>query len=184
MAQFSCMSSQIIKTKNTVEPRTLLPISFNNIDKFEKSIKLEVPVHLLDIYSIDKQRVAIRVGPGTQFPIRDQIVPKNTMALLLDRLGVWRKIAIVESNKIGWVHFRAIRKIEPTGSLIVKRSNLPMVFATRKISRGWDFKTRNEINVDVPKGYSFRYLKKNENMILVHLNETNSILWLDSRVVQ
>ena len=182
--QTACLSSTDPRLSSVVADRTVIPESFSKGNSSPNDGPLEIPIQMFDVFNIEKQKVVMRIGPGTKFPLRDEIVLKNTLVLLLDTHGIWRKVVVVNTNKVGWVHHHTIKKIRPVGSIVLNSSALPKVFAIRRISKGWKYQSKKPINVEIPKGYSFRYLRKNNEKVLVHLKGTNSIIWLDRKAVQ
>ena len=53
------------------------------------------------------------------------------------------------------------------------------MFAVRDLMKGFDFISKDPVNLQFSKGSSFSTFKKEKHRVLVYLPQTNSVVWLD-----
>jgi hypothetical protein len=150
-------------------------------------LTIQLPQAMVSTAYVVRKIVEMRVGPGTQFKLKDSLASQGDRVVLLERSGSWQKVVLPEKSEAGWVHRATLGRIElNTTPITLKCELLPRVFATRKLTRVFPYRkgTEREISADIAKGESFIAVRYRSNRVLVYLPVTNSVVWLDGGIVE
>lgn len=145
------------------------------------------PAGMLAVAQIKRPNAEMRVGPGTQFKLKDRLLSKGDQIVLLERVGAWQKVVALEIAETGWVHNITLGRIRLNNKQITLQSELlPRVFAMRRLQSAFQFARNNAMTVptDIPKGQSFIAVRYEKRKVLVYVPSTNSVAWFYRGVVQ
>jgi hypothetical protein len=171
-----CVSNGPVKP----ELRTVLPSSFK---KEGESLNKMAVLHpkTLKLYSVKRSKAELRKGPGVGFDLKDVILKKGALGILIEEKGVWRKIIPLENKDSGWVHKKTIEVSKQNSEIEISLRKLPAVVAVKRVERMYDFSTIKQLKVNIPKGTAFVALQKHKWRTLVWLHQTNSLAWVSQR---
>ncbi|NRA44912.1 MAG: hypothetical protein HRU09_08160 [Oligoflexales bacterium] len=141
---------------------------------------LLIPSDILALYKVVSSHVELRQGPGTAYPINDQLLSYDSLVLVIENSGVWRKIAVLDSNLSGWVHNRQIKKTLVKNLTVIKVPTrfFPVVRTVKKVKRIKDYSDKKRIKVQIPTDTPLLRLNSGKKGVLVWLSHTNSVAWL------
>ena len=141
---------------------------------------LLIPSDLLDLFTVVSAHVELRQGPGTTYPINDQLLNYDSLVVVIESNGVWRKIAVLNSETRGWVHHRQIKRKYLEKSVIVKIPIrfFPVVRTLRKVRNIRNYMDKERIKVSIPENTPLLRLNTGKKGVLVWLSHTNSVAWL------
>lgn len=159
----------------------LLPVS---LDRPEVEV-LQVPPGLVLLGEVMRPRAYLRRGPGTQFEVGDQLLPKGSQVLIQTEVGAWKKVQVLRDGQIGWIHTRALAASKPNETpLRIAFKNLLTVSTMKMVRSGESYPSRERLPLSIPKGTIFTSLRSNREGHLVWLSTTNSVLWLSRKDAQ
>lgn len=182
--------SQIITspiTVDAVKSETILPRRFDRgiADQANAIGELVVPANLMRAHKIVRPKAELREGPGTQFPLNDQLLVRGDRIFVFDDLGVWRKVVVDGADKVGWVHYQTVGSdVESNATFRVPTRKLPTVIVLNTIDEVHTFPHLVPKSVKIPKGAMFYMLMKTVEKRLVWIPETNSVMWIPGRDVR
>ncbi|MFK7825556.1 MAG: hypothetical protein AB8G05_15505 [Oligoflexales bacterium] len=141
---------------------------------------LIVPSKLLALHKVVSAHVELRRGPGTDYPINDQLLSYDSLVVEIEESGVWRKIAVLDTEIAGWVHRKQIKRIPLAKVTVIKLPIrlFPVVRTLKKIHKIRDFRDELGIKVAIPQDTPLLRLNKGKKGVLVWLSHTNSVAWL------
>lgn len=138
-----------------------------------------VPADMLALFKVVSSHVELRRGPGTSYPIYNNLLSYGSQAILLGRSGSWRKIAVIDSQVRGWVHRHQLKEADVANQLIkVPVRFFPVVRTIKKIRKIIDFNRKKTLAVKIPENTPFLRLNMGKKGVLVWLSYTNSVAWL------
>jgi hypothetical protein len=159
-------------------------------DKAGEPMTLLVPAGAASLSQVIRPRAEVRVGPGPQFDLADEILEQGTQVVVFDARGVWRKaVPLTRLTTLplrgGWVHEKALAPPFPNReALAVDRRLLPTVIAVRDVPSARTFPAKAQVATAVPRGTLFRALSFAASDVLVWVPETNSMMWISGKDVQ
>ncbi len=143
------------------------------------------PPDLFDESFIIRPRAELRTGPGTQFPLNEQVLSNETKVLVFERLGVWRRVLAYETNVSGWVHHQTLAPTAPNeNGIALSPSDLPNLVVLRRVTKVFLNPDFHPKKVDIPRGWVFNWLCRRNKKYLVWIKETNSVVWLSEEDVR
>ena len=147
--------------------------------------QLEIESQHLNLKQINRSDVAVRVGPSPRFaPIEKEFAYGEAVVVLIKQ-GFWRKVSGVEREINGWVHFRRLSPLErPLKKVEMSLRNIPMVFATRNVSKVFRMTDKSIFTTYIPKGRGFPLVNSNDGRYLIWIAETRDLAWVDSKYIQ
>ena len=141
---------------------------------------LLIPGNLLALCHVVSSHVELRTGPGTAYPINDQLLTYDSLVIEIEKSGVWRKIAVLDSGVDGWVHYKQLKrkKLRNKSFIKVPIRSFPVVRTVKRIHKILDFKDQEVIKVQIPENTPFLRLNAGKKGVLVWLSHTNSVAWI------
>ncbi len=173
----------VTATKFSVLPQTTLPRRMGRpLTESQSGAKLAVSPGLVLVSRVERPRVEMREGPGTQFSLVDQILERDQVVVVFERTGSWYKVLLPESGALGYVHHQTIALPDSTRVPVeIPASTLPAIFARRDVKISYDYETEQKLPVEIRKGAVFAMLKRNRWRVLVWLPDTGTVAWLDRK---
>jgi hypothetical protein len=175
-----------ISTPLLLLPQTTLPAVFlkDEITK-QHDRPLVIASSMLTVAMVMRPSAEIRQGPGGQYELIDLVLPHLSKVLVMEQVGVWRKIVVRDTWQRGWVHSLALSKPVPsTKPLTMSSSLLPTVITVREVREVYDFPSRKKIAASIPKGTNFRSLRRDDFGSLVLVFENGTVMWLSRQDVR
>jgi len=143
-----------------------------------------IPPSLVVTAWVVRPRAEIREGPGTEFPLRAEVITRGEEVVLFGRVAVWQQVVAIGSGVRGWVHYQTLGRASANHAEIKLRSSLlPRVFAVRAIDSAYSWPEMKALPVAAPQGSMFVFLREQAGRRLVWLPENNSILWVDRKAL-
>lgn len=179
LALFSCASTEPV----TPQLKTIVPDSFEK-KSHELGKNAVLGKETVKVLRISRNRAELRKGPGTNYEIQDEILKNGETCLLLEEMGVWRKILPLTdegTKKTGWVHKKTISVDNSVDKISINLNKLPAVVAIKRVNKIFSYSKMEQIKVDIPKGTAFVALQKHKWRTLVWLPQTNSLAWVSQR---
>lgn len=175
-----CASSESL----VAEPVTGIPEDFSGVHSVEGVGVVVLPGEALDVYRVSRRQAELRNGPGTKFEIQDKILVRDVRVVLLDQHEVWRKVVSLDERDKGWVHYRALEKIEGIDQVQLDLEKMPLVSAVRQVEKVFSYGDIEKIPVNIPKGTAFVALKNHEWRVLVWLPRSKALAWVSRKDFQ
>jgi hypothetical protein len=182
----SCASPRIdfeeVRTR-AVQRQTVLPQTFSSYQKnLGERAPIVVPREFVYLQVISRPVAELREGPGHHFAIKDRLIDRGTEVIVLDEVGVWKKILVATDNEVGWVHQQTMSDLDLiSGNIILNPKLLPVVIAIRPITSVYQIEDLKPKRVKIDKGTLFISLKEKLGRRLLWISETNSVAWVDSK---
>ncbi len=168
-------------TADTILPQIFAEKSNYNIDQE----RVRVPESMLRVSTVKRPVAEMREGPGAEFKIMSRLIPQGHNVVIFERVGIWQKVFDMESETIGWVHYQTLNTITLSRTPVeIDLKRLPRVISVRTIDTAFDYKTRQALKVDIPKGQQFLGLSWQAARVLVYLADSNSVVWLKKEDAQ
>ncbi|MEZ4743591.1 MAG: hypothetical protein R3B45_14295 [Bdellovibrionota bacterium] len=169
-----------------VQARTITPKSFNFrlVTTLSKDA-LRVPANVLELARVVRKKAEVRDGPNSSFLLQDQILDKDELVVVIDAIGVWKKVFAYQREITGWVHADMIENVAlRTDMITIKINSLPVVVAVQPLNYMHTYPDRQKKHIYIRKGSQFIALKRGMRSVLVWLTETNSVAWLPQEFVK
>lgn len=168
--------------------------SNNDIEVFEKSeiqqkdelsdqslkrnLKIEVPINIIPIHKIKHSDVPLRVGPSSEFSIKNQLMRNGTEVLIVESSGKWRKIITLDLLKKGWIHKEHLIRVGNNSRKLNFDSDLvPMVTTKHKVSL-LSINSKNPVKVEFENQSNLISLYKKKDKFLVWEPKTKHFMWV------
>lgn len=135
--------------------------SLNPQENPKSSEQLLVPSELVITAKTIRDLTELRSGPGSQFPLLDNLIEKNTLLILLAKYKKWNKVYIPSLDVSAWIHQNQLHITRNLNRNInISTLTLPLVTSYTKIDTIYDYLNKKPLNFPIPKGRGFRQLKK------------------------
>ena len=187
------MDESALQTKPTpespnpiVKQSTVLPGQFVRGvgEETTQTEVLQIPGSLIRMARVIRPQAELREGPGTQFPLNDELLRHGDRIFVFDQLGVWQKVIVEKTGQRGWLHNKTIEENRLVGTVAVPRLKVPTVIVLETISQAYQYPDEKPVEVKIPRGAVFYTFRRELDKRLVWIAETNSVIWLPERNVR
>lgn len=163
----------------TIRPTTVLPLAFGGpVSQTEG--RIIIPAGIVDISTVNRPMATIRKGPGSEFPVKDQLLSKGEGLIVQATKGVWNKVSDIGGHPLGWVHRGYISpwtSNQRPMKLLTK--SLATISVVEPIAVVYEFQSHKMHRVKIPKGTQIRVFKNDGQAYLAWVPNTNSVVWID-----
>lgn len=157
----------------------------DSVDKPQGSLTIPVSPGALKVAFVARPRAFLRIGPGTQFEVFDQVLTRGSILAIQAEMGVWRKVHALMTGQVGWIHEGALGPVRLNGrKMQIDPRFYPTVATLKSISTVESFPERHRITTSLPKGAVLTALRSNQDGYLVWDDHSKTIIWLSRKDAQ
>lgn len=186
LASHCVSTSQDPSAPLVFQPTTVIPTNFTS-QLMTDEARVEVPDQALGVAVVYRPWAELRAGPGAEFPLLDQTLPKEVIVLVIAKHDdTWLKVLAPESGLVGWAHAKALtKKVRDGVRFNIPTRPLQKLTAVRTINTAYPFPNRDDqVTVNIGKGVTFYQIREIGDKALVLLPATQSLLWLAKKDAQ
>lgn len=143
---------------------------------------LEIPAGMVRCSRINRPYIALKTGPGDQYPNQNSLLKKGTEVVLTYETPVWHKIYVPTLKLSGWVHSKALGpSFKNPKTLNIHTNHLSIITTVQKTVRVYPASAGKPTLVTVPRGLTLARLAVESQKQLVWLTMSPNVLWIDRR---
>ena len=135
-----------------------------------------IPPGIIWVSSVKRPTSYLREGPGSKYPIADQVLTLGTQAILLERHQVWCKIYIPGRELVGWSHQDSLGLfIKNPKPILIKPEFFPTITTAESRVKVYSYPKGATGHVELSRGSVLRKISSDhrKNLVLMTIKKTD-----------